>query len=218
MGKRAIVLTNGPFEDPATIRSRLDEWTQDIVIAADGGSLHAETLGLPLHAVIGDLDSVGEERAAAFSAQSIQIQRSPSEKDETDLELALLYGAEQGADEMIILGAFGGRLDMSLANLLLLTHPRLEHIHIEIWNGNQTAWIIRPPGEEIQGKENDTVSLIPLNGEVKGVTTRNLAYPLHDEALPAGFSRGVSNILTSNTASVSFKEGTLLVVHTSGRA
>jgi thiamine pyrophosphokinase len=218
MGKRAIVLTNGRMEDSATIRSRLEDRTEDIVIAADGGSVHAETLGLTLHAVIGDLDSLNEERVAALSAKGVYIQSSPSEKDETDLELALIYAVEQGADEIVLLGSFGGRMDMSITNLLLLTHPQLANIHIEVWHGNQTAWIIRPPGDEIQGKADDTVSLIPLNGEAKGVTTRNLSYPLHHETLSASLSRGVSNVLTSDEASVSLQEGILLAVHTPGRA
>ncbi|OGO18751.1 MAG: thiamine diphosphokinase, partial [Chloroflexi bacterium RBG_16_48_8] len=199
-------------------RSRLNNWGQADVIAANGGSLHAETLGLPIHAVIGDLDSLSEETQAALSAQDIYIQRAPSEKDETDLELALIYAAEQGAREIVVLGAFGGRIDMSIANLLLLTHPQLAKIRIEIWNGTQTAWIIRPPGDEVQGQVGDTLSLIPLKGEAKGVTTRNLAYPLNDEMLPAGPSRGLSNVLTSSTASVRLREGFLLAVHTPGRA
>jgi thiamine pyrophosphokinase len=218
MEKRAIVLTNGHIQDPATIRSRLKEWSQAIVVAADGGSLHAETLGLPLHVVIGDLDSLSEDALIKLSTEHVDIQKFPSEKDETDLELALLYAAELGATQIVILGAFGGRLDMSVANLLLLTHPQLTEIHIEIWNGNQTAWIIRPPGGEIQGQSGDTLSLIPLHGEAKGVTTRNLEYPLYDETLPAGPSRGLSNVLTSNKASLSLQEGFLLAVHTPGRA
>lgn len=220
MEKRAIVLTNGHIQDPATIRSRLKGWSQAIVIAADGGSLYAETLGLQLHAVIGDLDSLSEDALIGLSTKQvdIHIQKSPAEKDETDLELALLYAAELGAMQIVVLGAFGGRLDMSIANLLLLTHPQLTGIRIEIWNGNQTAWIIRPPGDEIQGQAGDTLSLIPLHGEAKGVTTRNLAYPLHDETLPAGPSRGLSNVLTSNKACLSLQEGFLLAVHTPGRA
>jgi len=218
MGKHAIVLTNGHIEDPAIIRSRLKDWTQAVVIAADGGNLHAETLGLQLHAVIGDLDSISAERLETLSAQDILIQRSPPAKDETDLELVLLYALQQGVEKIVVLGALGGRVDMSIANLLLLTHPRLAQIHIEIWSGNQTAWIIRPPGDEIQGQVGDTLSLIPLNGPARGVTTQNLEYPLCDEILPAGPSRGLSNVLSANTASIMLMEGILLAVHSPGRA
>jgi thiamine pyrophosphokinase len=218
MEKHAIVLTNGLIEDPAIIRSRLKDWPQAVVIAADGGSLHAETLGLKIHAVIGDLDSMSDERLETLTAQDILIQRSPSEKDETDLELALLYALQQGVEKIVVLGALGGRVDMSIANLLLLTHPRLALIHIEIWNGNQTAWIIRPPGDEIQGQVGDTLSLIPLNGPARGVTTQNLAFPLCDEMLPAGPSRGLSNVLSGAKASIELKEGILLAVHSPARA
>jgi len=218
MRKRIIVLTNGPIEDLAIICSRLEKIGEVDVIAANGGSLHAKELGLPLHAVLGDLDSLSTEMQETLAVQDIQIQRSPSEKDETDLELALLYAAKQGVEEIIILGAFGGRIDMSMANLLLLTHPQLSDVHIEIWNGTQTAWIIRPPGDEVHGHVGDTLSMIPLMGEAKGVTTQNLAYPLIDETIPIGPSRGISNVLTNSTACIMLQEGLLLAVHTPGRA
>jgi len=218
MTKRVIVLTNGHIEDPDTIRARLEKYGKATVIAANGGSVHAETLGLPLHAIVGDLDSLSEKTTARLLAGDILTQKSSPEKDETDLELALLYAADQGAEEMIIIGALGGRIDMSIGNLLLMTHPRLTNIHIQLWNGSQTAWIIRPPGDEIHGQAGDTLSLIPLITDAKGVTTKNLAYPLNDEPLPAGFSRGLSNVLTEATAIVKLKEGFLLAVHTPGRA
>jgi thiamine pyrophosphokinase len=219
---RAIVLSNGELDQPAVLRARLDDWRQSgeavQVVAADGGSHHAEALGLRPDVVIGDLDSLDEAARDALSADGARFETVPARKDETDLELALLYAVEQGAGEIVALGVLGGRLDMTLANILLLTHPGLDAARIEIWTGWQTAWIVRPPGDTVSGQRGDTLSLIPLGGDAVGVTTRGLEYPLKGERLRFGPARGVSNVLAAPDARVDLGAGMLLAVHTPGRA
>lgn len=218
MENRVIILTNGTIEDPAALRKRLKAWKGGQVIAADGGSRHAGALGLHIDTVIGDLDSLESNIRDDLLATGTRIETVPTHKDETDLELALLHAVDQGAVHIVVLGAFGDRLDMSLANVLLIAHPRLTGVHIELWHNYQTAWLIRPPGDEVHGQEGDTLSLIPFEGDVKGINTHGLAYPLHNESLLFGPARGVSNILTGPVASVEIRVGTLLVVHSPGMA
>ena len=134
-----------------------------------------------------------------------------------DLRVNVLIGdVDSVRDEMVILGAHGGRLDMTLANLLLLTHPRLSSIHIEIWADIQTAWLIHPPGGDIAGEPGDTVSLLPLVNDAVDITTTNLAYSLNGGSLLAGEVRGVTNVMTDKNARIDLGAGTLLVVHTHG--
>ncbi len=64
----------------------------------------------------------------------------------------------------------------------------------------------------VAGARGDLVSLLPVHGAADGVTTAGLRYPLHDEPLPAGTTRGVSNVLLGTEGSVSLRAGTLLVV------
>ena len=218
MRRRAIVLANGYIEDAALIRARLGAWTDALVIAADGGSKHAGTLGLDIDAVVGDLDSLDATLRAGSGASRWHIEESSPHKDETDLELALLYAAGQGAEHIAVLAALGGRLDMTLANILVLAHPRLEAVRVELWSGDQTAWLIRPPGGEINGQRGDTVSLIPLGGDATSIVTEGLEYPLRGEALVFGLARGVSNILAGPAARVKLRAGLLLAVHTPRRA
>jgi thiamine pyrophosphokinase len=188
------------------------------VIAADAGARHGEALGLQLDVVVGDLDSLSADEVARLRAAGVMVERSPAHKDETDFELALLYAAEQGAKRIVVVGALGGRLDMALANIQLIAHPALEGTRIELWSGRQTAWIIRPPGDEMDGQPGDTLSLLPLGGAAVGVTTHRLAYPLNDETLPIGPARGVSNVFEADSAQVDLREGLLLAVHTPGHA
>jgi thiamine pyrophosphokinase len=216
--KRAVVISNGEIRDLTLIRTRLAAWGEALCIAADGGSRYAIALGLNLDAVIGDLDSIDELSRTIVETSGVPLIISPTNKNETDLELAVLYAVHQGAQSIALLGTLGGRADMTLANMHLLLHPELNGIRVEVWNGGQTAWLIAPPGEDIQGEVGDTVSLLPLRGDAEGVTTTNLEYPLNNEELQLGIARGVSNVMTTTHARVDIRSGILFVVHSPGKA
>jgi thiamine pyrophosphokinase len=56
------------------------------------------------------------------------------------------------------------------------------------------------------------VSLLPFAGDVEGVTTAGLRYPLDDEPLVTGPARGLSNVRIDAGASVTVRRGRLLIV------
>jgi thiamine pyrophosphokinase len=64
----------------------------------------------------------------------------------------------------------------------------------------------------LEGPVGGIVSLIPLHGPATGVTTAGLLYPLADEDLAAGSTRGVSNELTGPVATVTIRGGVLAAV------
>ena len=214
MLQRTLILTNGELVKGPALKARVEAWSPDLIIAADGGSRHASTLGLKIDLVAGDLDSIEAALRETLQAQGAQFEHYKAEKDETDLELALLTAVEQGAEEIAIVGIVGDRLDMVLANIHLLTLEALLPIRTELWLGHQTAWLIRPPGEEFEGAPGDTLSLIPLKGDAIGVTTSGLAYPLQGETLFFGPARGVSNGMEKKVCRVDLEAGILLAVHT----
>jgi len=206
---RALIFANGDLPDAATAR-RLAE-KADLVIAADGGSQHALTLSITPHVVVGDLDSLEPPLRAKLAEAGTRFYPYPSEKDETDLELALLYAVEQGAEEILVLGALGKRIDQTLANLLLLAHPALAEVTVRIVAGHQEAFLIHGEGL-VEGLPGDTVSLIPIGGDAHGVTAEGLKWPLAEETLRFGPARGVSNLLLGRKARVRVREGFLLCV------
>ncbi|MGD1993325.1 MAG: thiamine diphosphokinase [Anaerolineae bacterium] len=208
---RVIIFANGLFPDPAAHRRLLRPG--DLVIAADGGTLHARAAGVNPHAVIGDLDSLPADLRDELAAGDTRLISRPPAKDETDLELALLYAVEQGAQEIVILGALGGRLDQTLANLLLLALPALRGLDVRIVERDQTAFLIRDQAT-IEGQPGDVVSLIPLGSDACGVTTDGLKWPLREETLHFGPARGISNLLLGRQARVRVQEGLLLCVVT----
>ncbi len=213
---KALILVNGELYRPDVLRNRICAEAFDLVLGADRGARYANTLNVTLDAVIGDLDSLSDlEQQGISNAEFISY---PSGKNETDLELALLYAKEQGADQIVMVGAMGGRMDMTIGNILLITHASLVSCRVEVWHGEQTGWIIKPPGEDVSGHPGDKVSLIPLGGNASGITTEGLEYPLKDAELASGSVRGISNLLEKSSAHIKLSHGLLLVVHTTVRA
>lgn len=209
---KALLLVNGQLNNTAVLIERIRSEQFDLVVGVDGGSLNAAALGVGLDVVIGDMDSLTEEQKPGLG--NPEYVPYPPEKDETDLELALLYALERGAERVLLVGVMGDRLDMTVSNIMLLAWEGFNNRRIEVWYGEQTAWIIRPPGGEINGSAGDTVSLLPMSSRVTGVTTAGLRYPLRHESLAFGLARGVSNVMDGETASVALASGLLLVVHT----
>ncbi len=212
---KALIFANGEIADGAMVDHALAAASDALIVAADGGARVAQHYGLAPQIVIGDLDSLSGDEQAALTAQII---RHPAEKDETDLELALLWAVEQGADWLRVIGGTGGRIDQTMSNIYLLALPILESRDVKLVAGKQAIWLARPGATRIAGAKGDTVSLIPLTGAARGVRTENLYYPLNDETLEFGPARGVSNVMTAAELVVTVGDGVLLVVHTLGRA
>lgn len=189
-----------------------------LLIAADGGLRVAHHYGVQPQIIIGDMDSVDTAALQAYRESGAEILRYPAEKNETDLELALLLAAERGATWIRILGAYGGRFDQVLANVYLLALPQLEDVDVALVAGKQIIRLLRPGETHLQGQPGDTISLVPISADVAGITTHNLKYPLRDETLHFGPARGISNMMLAEDVTVKIERGLLVCVHTEGRA
>ncbi len=200
-----IIVANGSAEP-------FDVAKADLIIAADGGARHALGWGRPPDVVIGDCDSLDEESRRELEQAESRFITHPTHKDETDLELALRHAAALNPRRITILGAWGDRPDHTLANLLLLTHPDFAGPDIRLLAHRQEIRLVRHE-TTVQGRPGDLVSLIPIGGDAIGVTTEGLEYPLHDETLSLGTSRGVSNVLIAEGACIRLREGLLLCLH-----
>jgi len=209
---KAIIVANGTVEDVTAWREDLAQ--ASLVVAADGGARHARVLGLVPHVLVGDADSLDAETGRWLADQGTRIVRHPAAKDETDLELALLYAVEAGADEIVLLGAWGGRPDQALANMHLLAHPRLAGRRVRLLGADYEALVVHA-GEvsTIAAAVGDTISLLPLAGDARGVRTAGLRWALAGDTLRFGPARGISNEATAAEVSVRLEEGLLLVVH-----
>ena len=206
-----LIFANGIIEEVSWIRPYLTKATA--IIAADGGTRHLYQLKQAPDVVIGDLDSVSPMLQTWLEDHRVQFITYPPAKNETDLELALLYAVEKYDQEILLFGTLGGRLDQMLANILLLTHPKLNGRSIKLLTANETAWLTTTQ-TTINGQIGETVSLIPLGGDVHIKSTQGLKWPLQDEILAFGLARGISNVLLAPSASIAISSGTLLCIHT----
>jgi len=214
--RQALVFANGDFNDGPALRRVLSP--QAYVIAADGGAMHPLMLGLRVDMVIGDMDSIEPLALQRLEQEGCDVRRFPPDKNETDLELALMAAAQKNAREIHIIGAVGNRLDQTLANVYLLNLHCLEGRNVQIVAGKQTIWQVGTGEHTLFGDAGDTLSLIPLGGDVSGLTTYGLKYPLRRERLLFGPARGVSNVITQPPARLSVGQGRVLILHTIGRA
>ena len=203
-----VVITGG---DPVD-RAHLAEVPEGArVIAADSGVDHAIALGLSVDHVIGDFDSVSPEGLAAATDGGATVDRHPVAKDATDLELALDAAVALGASRIHVLGGHGGRLDHLLANVLLLARPQHAAVTVTARMGAARVAVVRDHAT-LSGPVGDLVTLLPVHGPAVGVTTTGLLYPLSDEDLPVGTSRGVSNELVHDPATVTLTAGVLVAI------
>jgi thiamine pyrophosphokinase len=181
------------------------------VIAADGGLGHAWTLGLEVSLLVGDLDSVSPEDLARAESDEIAIERHPREKDATDLELALDAASARRPKRILVVAGGGGRLDHLLSTLLLLAADKYARVELDAWIGPARVHVVRGT-RELDGAPGELLTLVALQGPAERISTEGLVYPLVDETLEPGSSRGVSNVFASTRATISVGRGVLLAV------
>jgi thiamine pyrophosphokinase len=209
---RAIIFANGII-DPEQ-QPNLDFVPGDVVIAADGGVRNSFLFGVRPDIVIGDLDSITAQEIELLSVDSPRFISYPTDKDQTDLELALDYAIQIGAAEVLLFGLLGGRLDQTLANLLLLSKDAYSPLKIVLSASYDTGHLLRDQDTlTLKADIGDIISLIPLSMSVRGVTTQGLRWPLDKANLDFGSTRSISNEVIMMRVSIQIDTGKLLVIH-----
>lgn len=208
---RAVIFSNGTYADIAGVAARLrhDDW----LVCADGALAHLVNMQLWPDLLVGDFDSVGLGLLAAAKARGVELLTFEREKDYTDTELAWQAVRQRGYSEVLVVGGWGGRLDHSLANLLLFAPYAEQGYRICLTDGTTDAYFVTDELvlEQCQDK---LVSIIAITPTAQGVTARGFHWPLTDANLHWGQALGISNIPVVATASVQVQQGILLVVVT----
>ena len=218
--RHALVLADGPIDDIEVIHASWPGWAADVdvVIAADGGARHAAALGRSIDRWVGDGDSIEPAVLKRLADAGVPLDVAPTDKDETDAELALLAAIAHDPPRITVLGALGGaRLDHELGNIWLLAHPALHDRDVRLVGPRTRMRLAGAGTTDLGGRIGDVVSLLPFAGDARGITTRGLRYPLLDEDLATGPSRGLSNVRAAADASMTMRQGRLLVVESPAR-
>jgi thiamine pyrophosphokinase len=206
-----VVVSGGPAPDPADVGPLP---TGAFVIAADSGLEHAAALGLRVDVLVGDLDSASAAAVSAAASAGVRIERHPVDKEATDLELALDYALALGASRVTVVSGGGGkRLDHHLAELALLASARFAPLRLDARIGRARAIPVHAgEGLSLTGEPGAVLTLIPLGGPARGITTTGLRWPLRAETLEPGSTRGVSNQIVDGRVRVALTGGALLAV------
>ena len=178
----------------------------DFILAADGGLVHLEKLGIVPHGIIGDFDSLG------YVPKGAQV--FPVEKDDTDSMLAVRKGLELGYRRFELYGALDGeRLDHTVANLQTLCFLA-NHGAVGFLVGlKYMAAVLRDGTFRFPRNAKGILSLFCLGPDAEGVTLKGLKYSLDGGTLSSGFPLGVSNHFAGEEASVTVERGTLIALH-----
>lgn len=200
---RAVILGNGKINDYAKTAEMIRP--DDYIICADGGYNHTERLGISADLIIGDFDSI------KHLPEGIEKVKYPVRKDLTDGEFALLEAEKRNPERILMFGFCGDRADHMLTNILMLA----EHTRASMADEKNEIFALTDK-VEINGKCGKTLSIIPIKGDIDGITTEGLEYPLFDESLHFGKSRGVSNVIISDKCVISRKNGIGIIVINDG--
>lgn len=208
---RIAILANGiwNFEWGAKVLKEVD-----YLICADGGANHAVLSDRLPDRLIGDLDSITPENLKLCEKAGCIIDRFPCEKDETDLELALIYAEEQAClmseRDIWLYGATGKGIDHFLGNVALMLAYARKGYRIRLVDPEHEAWILQSR-ECVRRSPGQKLSLIALS-ERAVVTTEGLYYPLQQGVLLQDSPRGISNVFVSREAIIHVHEGWVLLV------
>ena len=202
--RRCVIIGAAPISNYKKIRSFLRE--DDFVIACDGGLYHIEKLGLESDLIIGDFDS---HENPHLPIETIVL---PHEKDDTDSVFALKTALSRGFTDFLFVGMVGARFDHSLGNLSLLLACHKANAHALLLDDFSEMEIVGKEKVQISD-EYAYFSLLNITGKAHKITIKNALYPLENAEITPEYQYGVSNeVLPEKTASVSVREGELLLI------
>lgn len=207
---KCLVLANGTYGPLEEYRDVIKG--SDLIICADGGANYAYEMGLIPAYIVGDMDSIRPEVKEFFALQQVTVKKYPRSKDFTDTQLALALAEELGADEIVMLGTLGKRLDHTLSNLysgieLAMMGRRVIHYSPACVVYLTTRRLV------IEGKKGDVVSVLPLSDRALGVCEKGFEYPLDNVVLEKKNPYSISNTLLGEKGEISLDEGVLAVFH-----
>ncbi len=208
MANVVLVVAGGDPPEPEVLAALPEV---DAVICADKGIEYALTNGWAIDTCVGDFDSVPLEVLTQVESTGVEILRFPTNKDQTDLALALDLACERAISKVIVVGVGGGRLDHLLGNITLLADPAFAEIDLTALVGTAKISVVHR-SKTVNGSPGELVSLFAMNGDATGVTTEGMKYVLNDGTLHSGSSLGVSNEFTGNSAVVRVARGVVIVI------
>ncbi|WP_018660016.1 thiamine diphosphokinase [Heyndrickxia acidiproducens] len=214
MAANIHIVAGGPLENVPDLKSCAESENVSW-IGCDRGVVHLLQLGIVPDMAFGDFDSVNAEEWRTIQNTLTNIKKFKPEKDETDLELALLWAIRQNPRAIKIFGATGGRADHALTNMMLLTHEKALEYHgmIEIIDRMNRISVCQPGIYTIGSLQTHPyISFLPITATVENLTLSGFKYPLQDRKVYRGSTLCISNELIRDFGTFSFTDGILMMI------
>lgn len=208
--KCGCIVVNGTMRDFDFHKSLIHRC--DYIVAADGAANELLKMGVAPDCIVGDMDSIKGEVYEHFKGKGIRIVTYPAKKDKTDTELAIDLMAQEGYDQVIMLGCFGSRMDHMLGNIYLVAYGLEKGIRIQIVDEKNRLFPVTSGTTVIKAKKGSIISFLNPGQQAKGISLEGFEYPLKDYDLSFGSTRCISNIATRDDPTITLTEGMLLGV------
>lgn len=206
--KTALIVGNGEETDKRII----ENIKYDYLICADGGLEKVSNYGIIPDIIIGDFDSVDGNVLKQYESK-IPVKKFPSEKDFTDMELAVELAISKGYKNIILTGASGSRLDHTLGNILLMEKYFKNGVSISIIDNNNEMKIISDNAELfIEYKEGYYISIIPITESIQGLCLEGFKYNLDNVDVKRGSTLCISNQIKDNKGKITLRKGRAIVI------
>lgn len=207
---KTIIITNGDIGDFNYYNDIIKE--QEYIICVDGAMRHIVKMDIRPDVVIGDLDSISDEYLQIIKDKEIPISKFPSEKDETDTELAVMLALEKQSSEIILIGGVGSRIDHSFINITLLANTAKKGIKCRLIHEKNDCYFVDSKISFVDFDRRCNLSIIPITDEIIVGKTEGLYYPLENEVICMGSSRGISNVAIDNKVEITIKKGVAMII------
>lgn len=201
---RCVIIGGGVISNYNIICRFVNE--NDFIICADKGYIHSKAMGLSADLIVGDFDS-----SPYPESDFCKVIKLNSEKDETDLFIAVSEGYELGFRKFLLLGCLGGRFDHTYANLTLLSYWIDKGAELVLKDEQNEIFMLNP-GVYALSKDKKYVSFFAYSEKVTDLSLKGFKYTLDNYNLSNNCGLCVSNEIVSDNAIVSFESGKLLTV------
>lgn len=206
--KKALIVGNGEEAD----KSIIENLQYDYVICADGGLEKVKNYGIMPDAIIGDFDSVNVSVLKQYEANNIPVEKFPSEKDFTDMELAVEFAVSKGYTSLILTGASGSRIDHTMGNIMLMEKYYNMGVNIAIIDNNNEIKIISDNTDLfIDFREGYYISIIPVDDIIQGLNLEGFKYNLDNVNVQRGSTLCISNQIAAGKGRVTLRKGTAIL-------
>lgn len=207
---KAIIVTGGNKPSKKLLNSYIK--SGDLIIGADKGSEYLYDYEIMPNIILGDFDSISEEKLKKIEEKQVEIIKFPPEKDYTDTEIAIMEAMKRGADTIYLFGGLGTRADHSLGNIGLLLTTKNKGARLLIVDDHNKMYLA-DKNMSLNGSQGEIISFHALSDVVKGFEIRGAKYNLNSYDMHLLDPRAICNEFLDTPINIKYESGELLIIH-----